>query len=102
MAGNIKILGKCASRYSAEVEYFDLSDCKKRVKRLQLKDKTDIDEFRDMYSKSAMIGVLGEPEVVVAIRILKGDEIIFDRYCQFCELSYLTALSEKMKSIKEK
>lgn len=102
MESNVRIIGKCVSRYSAEVEYFDLRLCRKTVSKVELKSKADIDEFRKVYEQADLIGVVDNPLIVVAVRILKGDEVIYDRYCQFCELQTLTALSEKIRSINRK
>ena len=109
MAGdsNIKIIGKASrSEYMAEWEYFDFYERKKVVERSWPKTQEEVRQFRESlatldfntFNKGAKID---GHRIFTAIRVYKGDEIIYDRYCQLHEREALEVLSTKIAKFKK-
>lgn len=109
MAGdsNIKIIGKASrSEYMAEWEYFDFYERKKVVERSWPKTPEEVQQFRESlatldfntFNKGAK---LDGHKIFTAIRIYKGDEIIYDRYCQLHEREALEVIATKIAKFKK-
>jgi hypothetical protein len=88
--------------YVAEWEYYDFQEHRKVVERNWPKSGEEVRQFREQLvaaSFDELIKAVPGSRVLTGIRIYKGDEIIYDCYCQFAELSMLNAISEKMSAL---
>lgn len=90
--GKLKFVGY-APLYSVELEFFDVKQGKKRVQRKELSDTESIEPFKNSIQRSEEIGIMKDSGLILtAIRVYKGLEIIFDKYCVSNELSSLNDL----------
>ena len=66
---------------------------KKTVQQRELTNADDLNPFRENIAHSDEIGIMRESGVVLtAVRIYKGNEIIYDKYCVNNELETLLVL----------
>lgn len=101
---NIKIVGRATPQYMAEWEYYDFYERKKVVERSWPKTNEEIQQFRDKLWKidfDNLNKTMSGSKVLTAIRLYKGNEIIFDCYCPYPELLTLNTLSTKIVSFKK-
>lgn len=79
--------------YKVELEFFDTKNSKKTVQQRELTNADDLNPFRENIAHSDEIGIMRESGVVLtAVRIYKGNEIIYDKYCVNNELETLLVL----------
>ena len=79
--------------YKVELEFFDTKNSKKTVQQRELTNADDLNPFRENIAHSDEIGIMRESGVVfTAVRIYKGNEIIYDKYCVNNELETLLVL----------
>lgn len=79
--------------YKVELEFFDIKNSKKTVHQRELTNADDLNPFRENIAHSDEIGIMRESGVVLtAVRIYKGNEIIYDKYCVNNELETLLVL----------
>lgn len=79
--------------YKVELEFFDTKNSKKTVQQCELTNADDLNPFRENIAHSDEIGIMRESGVVLtAVRIYKGNEIIYDKYCVNNELETLLVL----------
>lgn len=79
--------------YKVELEFFDTKNSKKTVQQCELTNADDLNPFRENIAHSDEIGIMRESGVVLtAVRIYKGNEIIYDKYCVNNELKTLLVL----------
>lgn len=79
--------------YKVELEFFDTKNSKKTVQQRELTNADDLNPFRENIAYSDEIGIMRESGVVLtAVRIYKGNEIIYDKYCVNNELETLLVL----------
>ena len=79
--------------YKVELEFFDTKNSKKTVQQRELTNADDLNTFRENIAHSDEIGIMRESGVVLtAVRIYKGNEIIYDKYCVNNELETLLVL----------
>lgn len=79
--------------YKVELEFFDTKNSKKTVQQRELTNADDLNPFRENIAHSDEIGIMRESGVVLtAVRIYKGNEIIYDKYCVNNELETLSVL----------
>ena len=79
--------------YKVELEFFDTKNSKKTVQQRELTNSDDLNPFRENIAHSDEIGIMRESGVVLtAVRIYKGNEIIYDKYCVNNELETLLVL----------
>ena len=80
-------------KYKVELEFFDTKKSKKTVQQRELTNADDLNSFRENIARSAEIGIMRESGIVLtAVRIYKGNEIIYDKYCVNNELETLLVL----------
>lgn len=80
-------------KYKVELEFFDTKKSKKTVQQRELTNTDDLNPFRENIAHSTEIGIMRESGVVLtAVRIYKGNEIIYDKYCVNNELETLLVL----------
>lgn len=107
---NVTILGQVDvgrarnNGYMAEWEYYDFDKRRKVIERKWPEKPSEIDEFRESLKNIEFIDFNGKLEgqtrILTGFRVYKGDEIVFDRYCQFSELSTLNMLFMKVSQLK--
>ena len=104
---NVRIVGRAGhSEYMAEWEYFDFYERKKVVERTWPETPEQVQQFREnlatldfnTFNKGAE---LDGRKIFTAIRIYKGDEIIYDRYCQMSNTEALKILATKIAKFKQ-
>lgn len=79
--------------YKVELEFFDTKNSKKTVHQRELTNADDLNPFIENIAHSDEIGIMRESGVVLtAVRIYKGNEIIYDKYCVNNELETLLVL----------
>lgn len=79
--------------YKVELEFFDTKNSKKTVQQRELTNADDLNPFRENIAHSDEIGIMRESGIVLtAVRIYKGNEIIYDKYCVNNELETLLVL----------
>lgn len=79
--------------YKVELEFFDTKNSKKTVQQRELTNANDLNPFRENIAHSDEIGIMRESGVgLTAVRIYKGNEIIYDKYCVNNELETLLVL----------
>ena len=79
--------------YKVELEFFDTKNSKKTVQQRELTNADDLNPFRENIAHSDEIGIMRESGVVLtAVRIYKGNEIIYDKYFVNNELETLLVL----------
>jgi hypothetical protein len=79
--------------YKVKLEFFDTKNSKKTVQQRELTNADDLNPFRENIAHSDEIGIMRESGVVLtAVRIYKGNEIIYDKYCVNNELETLLVL----------
>lgn len=79
--------------YKVELEFFDTKNSKKTVQQRELTNADDLNPFRKNIAHSDEIGIMRESGIVLtAVRIYKGNEIIYDKYCVNNELETLLVL----------
>lgn len=79
--------------YKVELEFFDTKKSKKTVQQRELTNADDLNPFRENIAHSDEIGIMRESGIVLtAVRIYKGNEIIYDKYCVNNELETLLVL----------
>lgn len=80
-------------RYRVELEFFNIKEGKKTVQQKTLNRVEDLKLFRDSITKSEEVGIMCTSGVVLtAVRIYKGNEIVYDKYCVNGELNALLEL----------
>lgn len=93
--GNINIIGRAISpfidgKYKVELEFFNANEGKKTVRQRLLNDKEDLQPFREAIFLTEEVGIMRESGIILtAVRIYKGYEIIYDKYCINGELNTL-------------
>lgn len=104
---NINIIGKASHpEYMAEWEYFDFYDRKKVVERTWPETPEEVQQFRESleeldfntFNRGAR---LDGRKIFTGVRLYKGDEIIYDRYCPFSETEALKILATKITMYKQ-
>lgn len=80
-------------RYRAELEFFNITEGKKTIQEKVLESVEDLKPFRDGVTKSEEVGIICPSGVILtAVRIYKGNEIIYDKYSVNGELNVLLEL----------
>lgn len=104
MKSNVRIIGKTGHpKYIAELEYFDFYERNKVIERTWPETPEQVQQFRENlstldFNKDAE---LDGRKLFTAIRIYKGDKIIYDRYCKMSDTEALKILATKITKFKQ-
>lgn len=79
--------------YRVELEFYNVHDGKKKIQEKTLDESDNIEPFKESVAKSENIGIMYDSGLILtAIRIYKGAEIVYDKYCVGSDLNSLRDL----------